>query len=257
MVFLCSPQTHEIIVIGPYLSYRMQRLIGNLLLCTALLFVVALNTSFVDMRNDKITFTAFFGKDALVRDKKYFCPAKGDSISVNVCRFYISKVELLAEHDWVMGTYDYKLIDVFDTASASFNVPYYSHMDIESIRFYLGIDSTTNMAGVGEGDLDPTKGMYWAWQSGFINMKLEGNSSLCVKTKNEFQYHLGGYAAPNNALKIVKLDLSQDIGDLNIKVDVEQFFSRIDIGHISHIMSPSVKAVELSSHAARMFSIIE
>lgn len=127
---------------------------------------------------------------------------------------------------------------------------------ITSVRFYLGIDSSTNVAGVGQGDLDPTKGMYWAWQSGYINMKLEGNSKLCSKTKNEFQYHLGGYAAPNNALQLIELKLDGN-GRYNVKVDVEQFFTRTDMRQIAHVMSPSIKAVELSAHAAKMFSIIE
>ncbi|HTF05458.1 MAG TPA: MbnP family protein [Bacteroidia bacterium] len=225
-----------------------------LLLCLVTIILFG-SSSFIDLRNDQITFTGTFGKEPLVQNKKYFCAAKGDSISVSVCRFYISKVELMAG-DLVMGTFDYKLIDLFDSTSRSFRVPFYSHYDITSIRFQLGIDSATNVAGVGGGDLDPTRGMYWSWQSGYINLKLEGSSNLCVKNKNEFQYHLGGYAAPNNALRTVELKV-HDTGDFVVNIDVEQFFSRTDMATLSHVMSPSLKAVELSAHAANMFDIRE
>ncbi len=235
----------------------MQPLIRNLLLFTSLVCVLTLNTSFVDLANDEFTFTGYFGKEVLVKDKKYYCAAKGDSISVSMCRFYISKFELVQEDGmWGGAGLNYRLINLFDSVSRSFNIPYNSLGDMTSVKFYLGIDSATNVAGVGDGDLDPTTGMYWAWQSGFINMKLEGNSSICAKTKNEFQYHLGGYAAPNNALQLIELKLDGN-GRYTIKVDVEQFFSRTDMAHVAHVMSPSVRAVELSTHAAKMFSIIE
>lgn len=216
-----------------------------------------MTTSFVDLANDEFTFTGYFGKEALVKDKKYYCAAKGDSISVSMCRFYISNLEVI-DHYGIFGGagLNYKLIDLFDSTSRTFHVQYYSHGGMDSVKFYLGIDSSTNVAGVGEGDLDPTKGMYWAWQSGFINMKLEGNSNLCSKTRNEFQYHLGGYAAPNNALQLIELKIDGN-GHYNVKVDVEQFFNRTDMSHLSHVMSPSVKAVELACHASKMFSIVE
>lgn len=232
----------------------MKRLKSILFLCLCAGFVT-MNTSFVDLANDEFTFTGYFGKEVLVKDKKYYCLAKGDSISVSTCRFYISDFRLMDDDVPTAGP-DYKLIDLFDSTSGIFHIPYYSHGGMTSVRFYLGIDSTTNMAGVGEGDLDPTKGMYWAWQSGFINMKLEGNSNLCSKTKTEFQYHLGGYAAPNNALQLIELKIDGS-GRYRIKVDVEQFFNRTDMPRISHVMSPSVKAAELAGYAAKMFSIQE
>ena len=56
------------------------------------------------------------------------------------------------------------------------------------------------------GDLDPTKGMYWAWQSGYINFKMEGSCSQCLATKNNFEFHLGGYQQPFYAMQTIELN---------------------------------------------------
>ncbi len=227
----------------------------SILLFPVLLIIFTVNTSFVDPAKKEFTFTGYFGIDKLVQDKKYWCAAKGDSISLSMCRFYVSNMKLLKD-DVEWGRMEYKLIDLFDSTTTRMDIPHYSRNGVNAVRFYLGIDSVRNVAGVGSGDLDPTKGMYWSWQSGYINMKLEGNSKLCSKSKNEFQYHLGGYASPNNALQLVELKLEKG-ESYNIKVDVEQFFSRTDMRETAHVMSPALKAVELSVNASKMFSIAE
>ena len=70
--------------------------------------------------------------------------------------------------------------------------------EFDAIQFNLGIDSLTNVSGALGGDLDPTKGMYWTWQNGYVNFKLQGTSDLCNNPKNEFEFHLGGYLKPFN-----------------------------------------------------------
>ena len=46
--------------------------------------------------------------------------------------------------------------------------------NFDKIQFNLGIDKQTNLDGVKGGDLDPLKGMYWTWNTGYINIKIEG-----------------------------------------------------------------------------------
>lgn len=220
--------------------------------CIALL----VNSSFVDLRNDHFRFHGYFGNQPLEEGKNYFCASKNDSISVSMCRFYVSDVQLFSG-SFFLGTYDFTLVDLLTKGAGDFDFPFYSEGDVTEIRFNLGIDSTTNANGVGGGVLDPTKGMYWSWQSGYVNMKLEGKCNQCTKGRGEFQYHLGGYAAPYNALRQVVLKVNKDNGDFDINVDVEQFFTRTDMKGVDHVMSPSAKAVELAGNAATMFSVSE
>jgi len=71
----------------------------------------------------------------------------------------------------------------------------------------IGTDSITNVSGALDGDLDPIKGMYWAWNSGCINFKLEGTRVISGK-KTPFEYHIGGYNGPQATAmkKSIKID---------------------------------------------------
>lgn len=61
------------------------------------------------------------------------------------------------------------------------------------VRLTLGVDSTTNAAGVHCCALDPANGMYWSWQSGYIQFKLEGKE----KNGQQLNLHLGGFSNAN------------------------------------------------------------
>jgi hypothetical protein len=55
----------------------------------------------------------------------------------------------------------------------------------EAIQFNIRIDRLTN-AGAKAGDLSPQHAMYWTWQSGYINLKIEDVSILCQSLKQHF-----------------------------------------------------------------------
>ena len=94
----------------------------------------------------------------------------------------------------------------------------------DQLAFDIGIDSITNVSGAMGGDLDPTKGMYWTWQSGYINFKLEGTSPDCPARKNEFQFHLGGYAYPNASVQKIALTATGQ-GNINVQMNLDMFLA--------------------------------
>ena len=79
-------------------------------------------------------------------------------------------------------------LTVFELLPSSLALQIPSNIPFSKLKFQLGIDSLTNVSGAMGGDLDPTKGMYWTWQSGYINMKIEGKSNSCKTRKNQFQF---------------------------------------------------------------------
>lgn len=64
----------------------------------------------------------------------------------------------------------------------------------------FGVDSLLQVSGVQSGALDPLKGMYWTWQTGYIQFKMEG--ILSKDTLGEglipIQLHLGGFQGESN-----------------------------------------------------------
>ena len=120
-----------------------------------------------------------------------------DSLTLEIFRFYISQVSLWKDSTAVWkADNSYHLLDTEVDSSMSLHFQIPKDLAYDRIAFNLGIDSLTNVAGVMGGDLDPTKGMYWTWNTGYINLKLEGTHPACPTRKNRFTFHLGGYAAP-------------------------------------------------------------
>lgn len=68
--------------------------------------------------------------------------------------------------------YDYHLVDAEDTASWTVTTTRSAQA-----YFLLGVDSLTNVSGA-FGGASTIKGMYWAWNSGYINLKLKGAARI-------------------------------------------------------------------------------
>ena len=66
------------------------------------------------------------------------------------------------------------------------------------ISLLFGIDSAIQMGGVGTGALDPQRGMYWTWQTGYVQWKMEG----AIRVNGEehpLELHLGGFDGATKA----------------------------------------------------------
>jgi hypothetical protein len=60
--------------------------------------------------------------------------------------------------------------------------------------------------------------MYWAWNSGYINVKIEGASSFVSNDDHKFEFHIGGYMSPYTTVRQICITpYSQNI-HLNIDV---------------------------------------
>jgi hypothetical protein len=188
-------------------------------------------------------------------DSTYFLNEK-DSINFETFKLYISGMEYLLNGK-VKAT-DNKachLLDLSKISSCTWDMPEMQHyIKPDSVRIRIGIDSVTNLAGSLGGQLDPTNGMYWTWQSGYINMKLEGKSNLCYNKNQEFQYHLGGYKQPFISAQTITLPLKKT-AQVNIYINLSTWFQGIDIGKLNHIMSPSAEAKMLSEKLAHSIYI--
>lgn len=202
----------------------------------------------VSAQESHLQFQLKFGNETLVANKKYIS-ANNDTLQVGTFRFYVSEVQIHYSDATVNKLQkQYHLIDFEDIETLKLPIVA-SQKAISKITFNIGIDSTASTSGAMGGDLDPTKGMYWAWQSGYINMKMEGKSRSCKTRKNEFQLHIGGYLKPNYAMRKVELPTS----NTNIIVDVSELFSRIKLSRTNSIMIPGTQAMAIADYSVNMF----
>ncbi|MFT6411039.1 MAG: hypothetical protein ACJA15_001866 [Flavobacteriales bacterium] len=191
----------------------------------------------------KLEFQFTYGDEPIVLSKKYPHLSPSDSIQFNVIKIYVGNF-VLSNEPAGEGLPQFFLLDLSKPESLAFSIE--SKPFLGEIGFQIGIDSLTNVSGAMEGALDPLNGMYWTWQSGYINIKIEGVSSLSSGRNDEFQYHLGGYQFPKNAVQRRSFE-TQNQSHLIFELPLDELTPLFDFAHTPAIMSPSPKAVELSA----------
>jgi hypothetical protein len=194
-----------------------------------------------------------FQDKPLELNKEYVSGNK-DTLQLTVFKFYISNLKLeYADKTTYSEPEIYHLIDIENPNSCKIPIENIADKAISRVSFSIGVDSLASVSGALEGDLDPTRGMYWAWQSGYINMKLEGRSSSCKTRKNEFQFHIGGYMKPNYAMRKVVLEPKKSNSTVKIDVDVAALFSQLELSKINSVMVPCTKAMQIANYSVTMF----
>ena len=180
--------------------------------------------------------------------------AQGDSLSITLLRFYVGHFRFFNKGSTVFEDNTYHLLDLEEenTLKIPFQLPQNTFFD--SLQFDLGVDSLTNVSGAIGGDLDPTKGMYWTWQSGYINFKIEGIYEKCPTRDRTYSFHLGGYLPPFQSVQTIKL-ATPKTKNLAINIALDTFFAQIDEQKKYNIMSPSKTAVGLMQQLTGLFYI--
>ncbi|MCF8247052.1 MAG: hypothetical protein K9J37_19015 [Saprospiraceae bacterium] len=179
----------------------------------------------------------------------------GDSIAIHTLRFYLSNFVFYKNGKEIGREKDsYHLLDMEDESTLSIAINPNTGDGLGAIRFDLGTDSLTNVSGAMGGDLDPANGMYWAWNSGYINFKIEGYYEKCPTRNHQFQFHIGGYLPPFKTVQTIELT---GLNKREIWVDMELsvFFEHIDLAKEHSIMSPSKAAANLAQLLSKTFRI--
>ncbi|MBL7825794.1 MAG: hypothetical protein JNJ57_04130 [Saprospiraceae bacterium] len=178
-----------------------------------------------------------------------------DSLLLTTARFYLSAFEFYNNNRLVHQEQTYHLIDLEqpNTCVLKFNAP--GMKGVDEIRFRLGVDSLANVSGALGGALDPTLGMYWAWNSGYINVKLEGQYSKSDARNQTFEFHLGGYLPPYPTLQYIQTKANHSGDHLLLNLELSNLIQQVNWKDTHHIMSPGAEAVRLSVILASSFSL--
>lgn len=196
----------------------------------------------------------------IVLDEPLF-DKNGDSLAIHELKFYLGNFEFLKNGQVVFQEKSHRLVDVENEKSLVLDFDMPENPDFDSLRFDLGVDSLTNVSGAMGGDLDPTRGMFWTWQSGYINFKLEGFFEKCPARNGEFQFHLGGYLQPFQTVQRLNINAMRASNPsglqsrIQIDLDLSPFFEKTDWAKKPGVMSPGGEAVRLSEVLAKSFSI--
>jgi hypothetical protein len=174
------------------------------------------------------------------------------SFQLEQARFYLSNFEFYQNNQLVASDQmEAYLIDFEIDSTRKLVFPIIQSSQVNEIRFLFGIDSVTNTSGAMAGALDPMHGMYWNWQSEYINCKLEG--VFLTPKRESFQLHLGGYTNPFLGAQYIVLENSKT-SHAQLNIDLKSLIREV-IRPQSNllVMSPCIKAVEYAQLLAKSF----
>jgi hypothetical protein len=202
-----------------------------------------------------IHFQPVFYEKNIVLNAPFF-DQNGDSLAFHTLRFYVGNIVFLKNGTPVFEERKYHLLDLENEKSLDMAFQFPKKMDFDSLQFDLGVDSLTHVLGAMGGDLDPTRGMFWTWQSGYINFKMEGFHEKCSAQKHEFEFHLGGFLSPFQTVQKVVLPVFS-IGKIWVNLELAPFFEKINWAKKQNVMSPSAEAVRFSEILSKSFFVDE
>jgi hypothetical protein len=205
--------------------------------------------------NIYLDFSVVYGTEILNLQDSVFKTNDTNDLQFHVLKFYISDVQFLRNKKVIYKEDNsFHLVDVSLPKTLGLTIQNKAPIIYDAIQFNLGIDSVLNVSGAMEGDLEVSKGMYWTWQSGYVNFKLEGISNVCHTRNHEFQFHIGGYQMPFYCMQTITLPVKSADNFLML-LDLKKIMEGIDLNKQNHIMSPSHEALVFSNKIAQAFSI--
>lgn len=158
-----------------------------------------------------ISFNHFVNNELMKLDAVQYKNEFGQSYTISKFKYYVSHIKLKNTSGKFYTNTEYFLINEEEDISKSIHLQNLPTGEYDEINFLLGVDSLHNCNGAQSGALDPINGMFWSWNTGYIFLKLEGNSTSCKTPSNMFEYHIGGYKQPYNAIREIKLKLPSPI----------------------------------------------
>ncbi|MEI9957979.1 MAG: MbnP family protein [Ferruginibacter sp.] len=214
------------------------------------------NISFINMVNDA----------PLILDSNEYTNPFGEVYRVSKLKYYISNIKLNSAQKSFIEPDSYHLIDAADTASLHFSFDAAAN-NYNSISFIIGVDSIKNVSGAQSGALDPTNGMFWTWNSGYVFFKLEGISPASTIINNRIEYHIGGFAGANNALQYITLPLPANeilkiqegkSSNIIIETDINKLWqgaNDLKIATTPATMTPGILSKKIAANYSSMFTI--
>lgn len=211
-------------------------------------------------------FENYFGDKELELNNTTYTTAQNEQITVTTFNYWITNIKLI-KSDGTMYTEpeSYRLMRADKGSSLHFHMADVPDATYRGVEFMIGVDVPRNTSGAQEGALDPAVNgdMYWDWNSGYIQAKLEGTSPQSTESNNMFRYHIGGVAAGIETPQKLTISFPNEVvvgeqnGSIKIKTDVAKWFpTPMPIAMMPTMMHSNEMAKKIAEGYADMFSVM-
>jgi len=196
-----------------------------------------------------LQFDNIAGNEDLVLDNKTYSNSSGEDLTISKFNYFVSNFKLVRDDGQtytIPQDSSYFRIVEADAKSQTVALNRLPKGNYTGIEYIVGVDSLRSVSGIEKrgGALDPSgdmagDGMYWAWTSGYIFVKLEGSSSKASSPNGKFYYHIGFYGGFENKDKTVN-------NIKNIKIDFA--------GNKAVVRGDSVPQVRITADVLKVFN---
>ncbi|MFT5248397.1 MAG: hypothetical protein ACI93P_000110 [bacterium] len=223
-----------------------------------ILLLIATGFVFAQENHLKIKFNPVFNKKVLEKNS-WYVSSNNDSIQFLKITFYLTDFKILTKEGKTKSIPNSNfLVDVLNDENKNILLENVSYKKGDQLLFNIGVEEKMNTSGALSGALDPANGMYWSWQSGYINFKIEGKSPSCNTRKNKFQFHIGGYQLPFASTRSVTLNFSTTKNNvLKIDLNLGKLFNAISLDTLNQVMIPGKEAIQIADILPSLFLLNE
>lgn len=163
----------------------------------------------------EVKFNYVFGsnEEPFMLGEEYVHPKTNDKLTFSMLKFYVSNIKLQREDGswWVQPESYYLVCNDCSEENHSITVNDIPTGKYKAIEYTFGVDSARNVSGANDGALAFDHAMFWSWNTGYIMMKVEGNSPNSPNTNGIFQLHFGGFKGEYNIVTTKHADFSSQM----------------------------------------------
>jgi hypothetical protein len=209
-----------------------------------------------------ISFNHFVGSIPLALDTVQYKNELGQPFTITKFKYYISNIHLHKTDSSLVSVDKYFLINEDEPDSKTITLTDIPTSQFTGIDFIIGVDSLHNCSGAQSGALDPVNAMFWAWNTGYIFLKLEGKAAASKSPGHLFEYHIGGYQQPTNCIRKVSLNFPRPLyvgtdKELVFKADAAEILkspTSVDFSKLSSV-TDFHNATTIADNYVDMFSV--
>ena len=210
-------------------------------------------------------FDNYFGDTELKLNTETYTTAQSEEIKITAFDYWVTNMKFVnSDGTEYAEPESYRLLRGDKHATHHFHVASVPAGTYTAVKFLIGVDKARNTSGAQTGALDPTENgdMFWSWNTGYIQAKLEGTSPQATSKDNIFRYHIGGVKDGIETPQEVTLTFPQPVvigdqaGTAKVKVDVAKWFpTPMSIAMMPEMMHPNEMAYNIAKGYVDMFSI--
>lgn len=185
----------------------------------------------------------------------------GESFTLKKFKYYLSGFSASS----VPARPAYFLVDLADSNSTTIRLKLPSG-SYTSLNWLIGVDSAANCSGAQTGVLDPVHDMFWTWNTGYIQFKIEGIADSSTAPNGKFEYHIGGYRHPFNSLQSCQIQWKKPLQinsgrttRVELEMDLQRFWDHAGVSFREQpvVAVPGEPAVKLARAFKTCFYLIE